>query len=52
MNDEVKMIPIERIRILNPRHRDQSQHASIAARPFLGFASKESRAHRLRPSGK
>jgi ParB family chromosome partitioning protein len=25
MNEEVKMIPIERIRILNPRHRDQKK---------------------------
>ena len=29
MNDEVKMIPIDRIRILNPRHRDQKKFELI-----------------------
>jgi ParB family chromosome partitioning protein len=29
MNDEVKMIPIEQIRILNPRHRDPKKFAVI-----------------------
>jgi ParB family chromosome partitioning protein len=29
MNDEVQLIPIDRIRILNPRHRDQSKFALI-----------------------
>jgi ParB family chromosome partitioning protein len=29
MKDEVKMIPIERIRILNPRHRDRKKFAAI-----------------------
>jgi ParB family chromosome partitioning protein len=29
MNDEVELIPIDRIRILNPRHRDQSKFALI-----------------------
>lgn len=29
MNDEVQLIPIDRIRILNPRHRDQSKFAQI-----------------------
>ena len=29
MNDEVQMIPIERIRILNPRHRDRKRFAVI-----------------------
>jgi len=29
MNDEVQMIPIERIRVLNPRHRDQGKFALI-----------------------
>ena len=29
MNDEVKMIPIEQIRILNPRHRDQKKFEVI-----------------------
>ncbi len=29
MKDEVKMIPIERIRILNPRHRDRKKFAVI-----------------------
>ena len=29
MNDEVKMIPIEQIRILNPRHRDQKKFEAI-----------------------
>jgi len=29
MNDEVQMIPIDRIRILNPRHRDQGKFALI-----------------------
>ncbi len=29
MNDEVKMIPIERIRILNPRHRDPKRFEVI-----------------------
>lgn len=29
MNDEVQMIPIERIRILNPRHRDAKRFAVI-----------------------
>ena len=29
MNDEVKMIPIERIRILNPRHRDRKKFEVI-----------------------
>jgi ParB family chromosome partitioning protein len=29
MNDEVKMIPIERIRILNPRHRDRKKFEII-----------------------
>ena len=29
MNDEIKMIPIERIRILNPRQRDQKKFAII-----------------------
>ena len=29
MNDEVKMIPIERIRILNPRHRDHKKFEVI-----------------------
>lgn len=29
MNNEVRLIPIERIRILNPRHRDQKRFAAI-----------------------
>jgi Complex I intermediate-associated protein 30 (CIA30)/ParB-like nuclease domain len=29
MNDEVKLIPIEKIRILNPRHRDQKRFEQI-----------------------
>jgi ParB family chromosome partitioning protein len=29
VKDEVKMVPIERIRILNPRHRDQKKFALI-----------------------
>ena len=29
MKDEVKMIPIERVRILNPRHRDRKKFAVI-----------------------
>ncbi len=29
MNDEVQMIPIDRIRILNPRHRDRKRFAVI-----------------------
>src|SRR5208337_1928250 len=29
MRDEVKMIPIDRIRILNPRHRDRKKFAVI-----------------------
>ena len=29
MNDEVKMIPIEQIRIVNPRHRDPKKFAAI-----------------------
>jgi ParB family chromosome partitioning protein len=29
MNDEVQMIPIDRIRIVNPRHRDQTKFALI-----------------------
>lgn len=29
MNDEIKMIPIERIRILNPRHRDRTKFEVI-----------------------
>jgi ParB family chromosome partitioning protein len=29
MNDEIKMIPIERIRILNPRHRDRKKFEAI-----------------------
>src|SRR5437763_1218373 len=29
MNDEIKMIPIERIRILNPRQRDQKRFELI-----------------------
>ena len=29
MKDEVKMVPIERIRILNPRHRDRKKFALI-----------------------
>jgi len=29
MNDEIKMIPIDKIRILNPRHRDQTKFESI-----------------------
>ncbi len=29
MNDEVQLIPIDRIRVLNPRHRDQSKFALI-----------------------
>lgn len=29
MNDEVKMIPIDQIRILNPRHRDQRKFEAI-----------------------
>src|SRR5580698_8385246 len=29
MNDEVKMIPIDRIRILNPRHRDRKKFEII-----------------------
>ena len=29
MNDEIKMIPIERIRILNPRQRDQKKFEII-----------------------
>jgi len=29
MNDEIKMIPIERIRVLNPRHRDQKKFEVI-----------------------
>ena len=31
MSDEVKMIPIERIRILNPRHRDQKKFEVIVS---------------------
>ena len=29
MNDEIKMIPLEQIRILNPRHRDQKKFLLI-----------------------
>src|SRR6266571_1525093 len=29
MNDEVQMIPIDRIRILNPRHRDRKKYELI-----------------------
>jgi len=29
MNDEVKMVPIERIRILNPRQRDQGKFEAV-----------------------
>lgn len=29
MNDEIKMIPIDRIRILNPRHRDRKKFEAI-----------------------
>ena len=29
MNDEIKMIPIDQIRILNPRHRDRNKFESI-----------------------
>jgi len=29
MNDEIKMIPIERIRIINPRHRDRKKFEAI-----------------------
>src|SRR5207244_3581623 len=29
MNEEVKMIPIDRIRILNPRHRDKKRFQVI-----------------------
>ena len=29
MNDEVQMIPIDRIRILNPRHRDRKRFELI-----------------------
>src|SRR6266852_4755099 len=29
MKDDVKMIPIERIRILNPRHRDRKKFEAI-----------------------
>ena len=29
MNEEVKMIPIEQIRILNPRHRDKKKFELI-----------------------
>src|SRR5436309_14467530 len=29
MNDEVQMIPIDRIRILNPRHRDRKKFELI-----------------------
>jgi ParB family chromosome partitioning protein len=29
MNDEIRMIPIERIRVLNPRHRDRKRFEAI-----------------------
>ena len=29
MNDEIKMIPIDQIRILNPRHRDRKKFELI-----------------------
>jgi hypothetical protein len=29
MNDEIKMIPIDQIRILNPRHRDRKKFEVI-----------------------
>ena len=29
MNDEIKMIPIDRIRVLNPRYRDRKKFEAI-----------------------
>ena len=48
MSDEIKMIPIDRIRILNPRHRDLKKfdviipvsYTHLEHSPgFLGFQS-------------
>jgi hypothetical protein len=49
MSDEIKMIPIERIHILNPRHRDQKKFAQIIQSiKNLGTENADSSQHPVR----